>query len=69
MLVNPESMKAWIRWTHWLSIFFYSYSSMMVSGCGDGEAVALGSAQRWIDGACPVMCGAVWHIPRPQSRM
>lgn len=31
MLVNPESMEPWIRWTHYISIFFYSYSAMMVS--------------------------------------
>lgn len=33
MLVNPESMEGWIRWTHYLSIFFYSYSAMMVGLC------------------------------------
>ncbi|KAL4458955.1 hypothetical protein ABPG75_013820 [Micractinium tetrahymenae] len=31
MLVNPESMPAWIRWTHWLSPFFYAYSSLMIN--------------------------------------
>lgn len=31
MLVNPESMPAWIGWTHWLSIFFYAYSALMIN--------------------------------------
>jgi len=31
MLVNPESMPVWIRWSHYVSIFFWSYSAMMVS--------------------------------------
>jgi hypothetical protein len=31
MLVNPESMPGWIRWTHWISPFFYAYSSLMIN--------------------------------------
>lgn len=31
MLVNPESMPAWIRWTHWLSPFYYAYCSLMIN--------------------------------------
>jgi hypothetical protein len=31
MLVNPESMPDWIRWTHYLSIFFYAYSALMIN--------------------------------------
>jgi hypothetical protein len=31
MLVNPESMPDWISWSHWLSIFFYAYSALMIN--------------------------------------
>ncbi|KAL4431621.1 hypothetical protein ABPG77_001463 [Micractinium sp. CCAP 211/92] len=31
MLVNPQSMPAWIRWTHWLSPFYYAYCSLMIN--------------------------------------
>lgn len=31
MLVNPQSMPAWICWTHWLSPFYYAYCSLMIN--------------------------------------
>lgn len=47
MLVNPESMPAWIAWTHWCSPFFYSYSSLMIN---EMSAIKIDFAVRRLSG-------------------